>query len=120
MLPFTDTFKLYVRQPPQSHKLSIRITDQTCDTYLTNTAQLDWLCSSWHSTDGASLEHAGEWFVQHKHAGTPREYVRISVWHSSICRDYRVSSADMERLSAQWQQEKIIITATEEIQDAHS
>jgi len=102
MTPFTDTFKLYVRPAPQAHKLSIRITDQTCDTYLVNSEQMDWLTSNWHSTQGATSEYAGAWFVQHKRVGSPDEYVRISVWHNSICRDYRVTAADMQGLSEQW------------------
>ena len=104
MVPFTDTFKLYMRAG-QKHKLSIRVTDHVCDTYLLDDENLAAFCSIWvNERDGALISVDGnDWFLQHKRMGKAEEYVRISIWQGGSCRDYRASSDDMHKLSAQWQ-----------------
>lgn len=111
MMPFTDTFKLYMRSSDR-HKLSIRVTDAVCDTYLLDDAALSALCSSWsHNTQGSVIPVQGnDWYVQHKKIGTADEYVRLSIWHQGSCRDYRVSPASMRKLSAQWQLSQLLST----------
>jgi len=113
MIPFTDTFKLYLRDNDK-HKLSIRVTDRVCDTYLLDDHCLAALCTTWlNNREGATLLVDGnEWFVQHKKIGTANEYVRISIWQQGACRDYRASASDMSKLSAQWQLSQPISTDT--------
>ena len=115
MLPFISTFKLYVR-PDLQHKLSIRVCDHVCDTYLLSDELLAALCTSWRGNEqGANVSDMGnDWFVQHKLSGTPQEYVRISVWQQGgCCRDYRVSTHDMEQLSEQWLLDQPLSTAAQ-------
>ena len=109
MIPFTDTFKLYMRED-HKHKLSIRVTDGVCDTYLLDDEGLAALCTQWSlNGQGTTLRVDGnDWFVQHKKIGTANEYVRISIWQQGACRDYRVSAGDMRKLSAQWSANKPI------------
>jgi hypothetical protein len=104
MIAFTDTFKLYMRDS-HKHKLSIRVTDCVCDTYLLDNEHLAALCTQWSlNREGTTLQVDGnDWFVQHKKIGTANEYVRISIWHQGMCRDYRVLAGEMRKLSAQWQ-----------------
>jgi hypothetical protein len=109
MIPFTDTFKLYLREN-DTHKLSIRVTDHVCDTHLLDDSGLAALCTQWaNNRQGVALLVLGnEWFIQHKKIGTANEYVRISIWQQGACRDYRVSAGDMRKLSAQWSANKPI------------
>jgi len=104
MIPFGDTFKLYIRDA-HKHKLSIRVTDTVCDTYLLDDSCLAALCTQWSlNGQGTTLPVDGnQWFVQHKKIGTANEYVRISIWQQGVCRDYRVLAGDMRKLTAQWQ-----------------
>jgi hypothetical protein len=115
MVPFTSTFKLYVR-PDSQHKLSVRVSDWVCDTYLLTGELLQVLCTTWrHNQSGSTISDMGnDWFVQHKLIGTPQEYVRISVWQQGgCCRDYRVSAEDMEQLSEQWLLDQPLSTAAQ-------
>ena len=115
MIAFADTFKLYLRSG-HKHKLSIRVTDCVCDTYLLDDVCLAALCGLWsQNREGSVISADGnDWFVQHKHVNTADEYVRISIWQHGSCRDYRVSSSSMCKLSAQWQQHLPLSTASEE------
>lgn len=103
MIAFSDTFKLYLREN-HKHKLSIRVTDRMCDTYLLDDENLAALCRLWSLNDqGTTLRVDGnDWFVQHKKIGTANEYVRVSIWQQGVCRDYRVSADDMRKLSEQY------------------
>ena len=111
MIAFTDTFKLYLRAP-EKHKLSIRVNDRVCDTYLLDDASLAAFCTVWSNNRQGSViaVDGNDWFVQHKHIGTDHEYVRISIWQHGSCRDYRVSSSSMRQLSAQWQPQQPLST----------
>ena len=113
MIPFSDTFKLYLRDNDK-HKLSIRVTDWVCDTWLIDDWALRTLCSCWfRNSKGTVIAVDGnDWFVQHKKQGTPQEYVRISIWHAGACRDYRASAQDLHKLSAQVQPNQPISTDT--------
>ena len=111
MVPFSDTFKLYLRAG-QKHKLSMRVTDHVCDTYLLDDSSLAAFCTQWlDNREGSVIVVDGnEWFIQHKKIGKVEEYVRISIWQQGACRDYRVSAGDMRKLSAQWQLSQPIST----------
>ena len=115
MIPFADTFKLYMRDK-HKHKLSIRVCDRVCDTYLLHHEQLAALCTQWSlNREGTVIVVDGnDWFVQHKKIGTANEYVRISIWQQAMCRDYRVSAGDMRKLTEQWQLQLPLSTDSEE------
>jgi len=109
MTPFDKTFKLYMREQG-GHKLSIRINDHVCETYLLDDDSLEQLCANWYNNrEGMTMHCKGnDWFVQHKKIGHDQEYVRISVWVANACRDYRVTAQNMQELSAQWQLQRSI------------
>lgn len=112
MLAFAKTLKIYLFKHKQQISLSIRISDNTVNTFKLDQENFEKLLYNWQQPSGIELNITGNyWTIQHKTRGPRPErattsYVRITVSTNNIEYNYRVDYTDMIELEKDYYYQK--------------